>query len=1038
MKNIIRFFARRQLVGNVIVFGIMLAAVILWPKIGKEQMPDLTINWLRITIAYPGASAEDVELSITKPIEEKLKGVTGLDETTSISSSGQSIFSIIFEPGVDNLPEKLQDVKDAIESVDLPRESEIPVYKQFKSSERAFIDVGVFIKGQEILDTEARYQLQERALAFKNNLLSLPEISGMETKGYLRPEIQIKVDPEKLKKYEVSLQQVIDQIRQQNVRTPIGSMTDKSETEITLISQLDDVGPLKEVIIESGFEGHGLKLKDIATVERGFEKKTSITKIQGHEGIIFNVQKSISSDILTAQAAIKSFIDNLKRKNPGSEISFILMDDESYEVRNRLNLISSNGIIGFILILVVLFLFLDLRAGVWVAIGIPFSLAATLIAAMLFGFTINNMTLAAVIIVLGIVVDDAIIVAENITRKREEGIPPEELAVERTHSVLMPILASMLTTCAAFIPLYFFSGRFGLFVVAIPTIVFFMLFASLIESSFILPGHMIHPLPGENFFKKMAGKFQIGEVRSKVIHFTESRYAKILQSILPYRTLILLMFVAFLGGSFYLFNTKMKYVMFPREEAESISVKAIGPKGMNREAMGKLVSKVENIFLEHSLGIVTSVRTSVGQSRRGGEVRENEAHLRIELIPPSDRELPLDEALKFWELKTIGLTEFKEVKFLKDRFGSESGSPVVIEVQENNDAIRAEVLLDLEKRLKELPYLADVEVERPITKNEYRLNVIEDKVSRMNISFDQLSTMLRAYIQGQVLYTLNSGEEEVDVRLMGPDEEKRSIENVLNLRVANKESYLVPVGSLVNAEAGKRPSNIQRTNFKRAIKVYADIKPESRMTPLDVAVKLENEIFPEISEGNSTTNFRFRGEIEDSRESQSDFSFSIILVLLLIYVLLIFLFDSLWTPFLIGAIIPFGVSGVIITLILHGMTQYGFFAVVGTLGLLGIVINDSIVLLDKLEEDFDMTGPLFEQISRITATRLRAVIVTTLTTAIGLLPTAYGWGGYDSMLAEMMIVMAWGLLFATLITLVLVPCLYSYLVNIRLILKRWL
>ena len=1037
MKNIIRYFSRRPLVGNVILFGVILSAVLLWPKMGKEQMPDLTFNWLRITIAYPGASAEDVELFITKPVEEKLKGVTGLDEVSSVSSSGVSSFSIIFEPEIKNLSEKLQEVKDAVDSVEFPRESEVPVYRQFKSSERAFIDVGVFIKGKDILDTPSRFELQEAALAFKNRLLTLPEISGMEAKGYLRPEIQIKVDPVKLQKYEVSLQQVIDQIKQQNVRTPIGSMSDKSETEITLISELDEIEPIENVIIESGFEGQGIKLKDLATIEKGFEKKTSIIKIQGHEGIIFSVQKSMASDILTAQNSIIKFIKNMKATNPDSSVSFILMDDESYEVRNRLNLISSNGIMGFILIVIVLFIFLDLRAGIWVAMGIPFSLAATLIIAMLMGFTINNMTLAAVIIVLGIVVDDAIIVAENITRRKEENLSPEELAVERTNSVLMPILASMLTTCAAFVPLYFFSGRFGLFVVSIPTIVFLMLSASLIESSFILPGHMIHPLPGEKFLKNLSGKFKTQGLRERLLHVSENSYSNFLKIILPWRSLILLGFVVFLAGSFYLYQEKLKYVMFPREEAQSFSVKATGPREMNREAMGKLVSKVENIFLEHDLGIVTSVRTSVGQSRRGGEVRENEANLRIELIPPSDRELPLDEALKIWEEKAKQISGFKEIKFLKDRFGSDSGSPIVIEVQENKDAVRSKVLTDLEAALKNLGTLSEVEVERPITKNEYRLNVIEGKVSRMNISFDQLSTMLRAYVQGQVLYTLNSGEEEVDVRLLGPDDHKRKIENVLDLRVANKENYLVPIRSLVEALPGKRPSNIQRTDYKRAIKVYADIRPESHLTPLEVADILEEKVFSGVLKNNVSTNLRFRGEIEESRESQSDFSFSVMLVLLLIYVLLIFLFDSLWTPFLIGAIIPFGVSGVIFTLYFHNMEQYGFFAVVGTLGLLGIVINDSIVLLDKLEEDYDEKSEMYGQISRITATRLRAVIVTTLTTVIGLLPTAYGWGGYDSMLAEMMIVMAWGLLFATVITLILVPCLYSYLVQARALLKRW-
>lgn len=1038
MKTIIHYFSRKPIVGNVIMFGLILAAVAFWAKIGKEQMPDLTMNWMRVTVTYPGASAEDVELSITKPIEEKLKGVTALDEVSSTSSSGVSTFGITFEADTTNLSEKIQEVKDAIDSVEFPREAEDPVYRQFKSSERAIIDIALYYKDVELLDVSSRIKLQEMALAFKNKLLSLDEISGVEVNGYLRPELQIKVDPEQLLRYEVSMQQVIDQIQQQNVRTPIGSMSNKNETEITLISELDDIKPIKEVIVRSGFEGQKIRLKDVATVERGFEKSNSIVKVQGHEGIIYNVQKSTSVDILSAQAALTKFIKEFKKNNPDTPIDIILMDDESYEVRNRLSLISSNGIVGFILIILILFLFLDLKAGIWVAMGIPFSLAFTLIMSMLMGFTINNMTLAAIIIVLGIVVDDAIIVAENITRRREDNLPAEDLAVERTASVIVPIIASILTTCVAFVPLYFFTGRFGLFVKSIPTIVFLMLFASFIESTFILPGHMIHPLPGEKFIRKRFRGVGGRNLRQKLVVKAENLYERVLLVLLPWRSLIVIVFLFILALAGYIFQNKLKYVMFPREEAQSFSVKVIGPDGINRNTMARLVGKVESLFLEKHMGIVTSVRTNVGQSRRGGEVRENEASLRVELLPPSEREIGLNDAIAEWQQITKGFKEFQQIRFLKDRFGSDSGSAVVIEVQENNNEVRTKVLSKLHERLKSLPYLQSVEVEVPVTKEEYRLYVLEEEVSRMNIGFDQLSSILRTYVQGQILYTLNSGEEEVDVRLSGKDDDKTNISEIMKLRVANKDSYLVPISGLVKVEAGEKPSSIQRVNFRRTVKIFADNVSSSNYTPLEIAEELEEKVFPEVLKGNVSTDLRFRGEIEDSRESQSDFIFSVTLVILLIYILLVFLFNSLWTPLLIAAILPFGVSGAILTLMLHGMEQYGFFAVVGTLGLLGIVINDSIVLVSRLEEDLSTEDKshLYTQVAKITSTRLRAVIVTTLTTVMGLLPTAYGWGGYDSMLAEMMIVMAWGLVFATFITLLLVPCLYSYFAQIKIFLNR--
>ena len=457
LNKLILYFINRPVVANAMMFGLILAAVVLWQKIGKEEMPEFAMNSIRISIRYPGASAKDVELFITKPVEEKLKGVTSLREVSSTSAYGSSSFRIDFEPNTNNLPEKIQDVKDAIDAVDFPKEADEPVYRQFKSSEKAIIDIGIFLKDVEILDVKSRSELQKYTLAFKNKILTLPEISGVDDTGYLRPELQVKVQPDQLKKYEISLNQVKKQIISQNVRRPIGSMKDAGESEVTIVSELDNVESMENVIVSAGFQGQKLKLSEIAKIENGFVQSNTISKVQGREGIILNIKKSFNTDILSAQKAVVRFIDEFKRNNQDSPVDFILIDDESYDVRNRLALIGSNGLIGFVLILLVLFLFLDFRSGIWVAMGIPFSLAFTMVVSSILGYTINNMTLAAIIIVLGIVVDDAIIIAENISRHK--GDKDNEKAARAVSEVFSPVVASVLTTCAAFVPLYFFSGR---------------------------------------------------------------------------------------------------------------------------------------------------------------------------------------------------------------------------------------------------------------------------------------------------------------------------------------------------------------------------------------------------------------------------------------------------------------------------------------------------------------------------------------------------------------------------------------------------
>ncbi len=989
------------------------------------------MNSIRVTIRYPGASAEDVELFLTKPIEEKIKGLSGLYEVSSTSSFGSSSFSITMEPLVKNLSEKIQEIKDAVNSTVLPREAEDPVFRQFNSAEKAIMDVAIFHKSIEILSPEDRAELQKYALALKDRLLVLKEISAISPQGYLRPEIQIFVKPELLKKFDIPMAQVASAISEQHVRTPLGSMKDRHESEITILGELADIDSLKEVILRSGFQGQKITLAQVADIKHGFERVTSISKVQGREAIIFNIQKGASTDILAATKAVKTFIAEFKKNNQDSPIEVMLLDDESYDVRNRLSLVASNGLIGFILIVLVLFFFLDFRSGVWVAMGIPFSLAFTLIVALLLGYTINNMTLAAIIIVIGIVVDDAIIVAETIMRRQEKGEAEGISAVEGTFDVMKPVLASVLTTCAAFIPLMFFSGRFGLLIKYIPIIVFLMLLASLIESAFILPSHMARPLPGSKWWERTFPSLsKFSNIREVWIHKTEEFYKDILLKTLQFRSLLLLSFLGVLGLCMYLYLNKMSFVMFPREESSQVSVRVTGPENVTRLEMAKLVRQVENVFLEDQRGVLVGARSSIGQSRRGGEVRENEASLRVEITPPAERSIPLREILKIWEEKTASLEGFQEIRFIRDRFGSGSGSPIEIEIQENSDVLRAEVAERLQSALSQHPDLLNVEIETPVLRKEFKLNLKQEEVSRLNISFAQLASTLRAYVEGSILYTLNTGEEEVDVRLTSEDTAKANISDILDLRASNQSSYLVPIQNLVEVVEGWKPANIQRINFKRSLKVYADLKPGSKLTPLEIAEQLEQEVFPQVVKGAPSTNLQFRGEVEDSRESQSDFSTSLTLVLVLIFVLLVFLFNSVTTPFLIGAIIPFGVSGVILAFWAHGMERYGFFSVIGTLGMIGVVINDSIVMLTRFEEhNFFKEGSFADRLQRIaeiSATRLRPVIVTTLTTVAGLLPTAYGIGGYDSMLAEMMLAMAWGLMFATLITLFLLPCIYSF------------
>jgi multidrug efflux pump subunit AcrB len=1014
--------ARRPLVVNALLVATILIAFPAWMKIGKEEMPSFTRNVLRVVVPYPGASAEDVELFVTKPVEEKLKGVAGLYEIAATSTYGSATLSVSVDAGYGDLRGKFDDIKTAVESADLPQEADDPIYASFNSAEKAIIDIGLYLSGVHALGVDDRLVLQAIAIEFKNGLLTLPEISGVEWDGYRRPELLIHLRPGDLRKRNLSFTQVADEIAAQHLRRPAGSLADRGESDVVTLAELDTIEKLRVVPLRSGFEGQVVRLADVADVSRGFARSSRFSKVQGREGIVLNIQKSASTDILTAQKATIAFVDRYVAAHPDSPARLVVMDDESYDIRNRLALIGGNGAFGFILIVAILFLFLDFRSGVWVALGIPFSLAFTLIAAYAIGYTVNNMTLAAIIVVLGVVVDDAIIVAEHVMRHRRGDT--ERIEVEESVArVMRPILASVLTTVAAFLPLYFFEGRYAVLTLPIPVIVALMLGASLLESAFILPSH----LRGDRRPPTPGASSSFDAMRTGATRSAERLYRATVRFALSHRGLLLMVFLAALASAVWLETGAMKFVMFPREETREIRVTAIGPADLTREEMAERMRKVEAVFLDDDTGVVLAFRTNVGQGRRGGEVWAAEARMRVELTPPAERNIPLSRLLPRWRAKLEALEGFESIKIGRSRFGSDTGSSVELQVRSNNDDARSGAAEAVRRALEKFDGLANVEVERPLTRREYPLNVDRDKTARLGVRFQELAATVRGFLEGRILYTLRHGEEEIDVRITSAESEKGTIDDLMAMTVANRDGYLTPIRQLVDVGEGRKPTNLQRINFKRTTNLYADIASDAALTPLDVAALLERDVFPDLTRAYAGVDFVFRGEIEDSRRSGSDFVLSTLLALGLIYLIMVLLFDSLLIPLVIAAVIPFGVVGVIYAFWGHGMVHYGFFAVIGVLGMLGVIVNDAIVMVSRFEAERRAVGaPLDrDRIAELAATRLRPIVLTTATTVAGLFPTAYGLFGYDSMLAEMMLALGWGLLFGMAITLFLTPCLYS-------------
>ncbi|MBA3052028.1 efflux RND transporter permease subunit [bacterium] len=1040
LEKIVAYFVDRHLLTNLVFVVVFIGGIFAWKNTSKEEMPNVTFDFVRISARYPGATAEEVEHFVTKPIEEKVRGIDGVYRVTSNSGNGTSSVSVELEQNLPNRDEVIMDVRNAVSDAKLPDDvTEDPNVRVFKTSQMAIIDVVLIDKKIHLHTVASRRNLQAYAHALENQLLNLSEVNSIDRTNYLREEIRIMTDPAKLIKFNIPFNTAMSEVRANHVRQPAGTIDIKSEPSVTLVSELDTIEKLNGLIIQGGFEGQVVKLGQVADVAMTYKTDKSIFKANGHEAVMLRVVKSGSYGILEAIDAVQKQVERYRRNNlKGTDIEVALLDDESVDLKNRLYLIAANGSLGFTLILILLFVFLNFKSGVWVALGIPFTIFFTMICIWTLGYTINNITLAGVIIVMGMIVDDAIVVSENISRLQAGGMPARDAACKGTAAVFFPVVASVLTTCVAFLPLYFFQGRFVQMLKYIPAIIFCMLGASLLESLIILPGHMRFEFPK---FKTRRGKSgDIPPAAPNNGHWfdrIEGRYGRLLEKVLPYKWLVFLSFIILFVFSGYIVKTKMKFVMFPNEETRDITISGSAGEKAGRYDTAEKTKQIENILSGYLGKEVIGFRTRIASSHRGRAVEEDKFRVNAEILSKDKRKKSADDLMDEWKEKIMKIEGLRDMRFSKSRWGSDSGSPMELAVMVNNDGIRDSVAEKMAEAMRKHPALLNVEISRPLTNPEYKISLKREKIRRLSITPADVSSTLRAAIEGIIIYNLPADDEEIDVRFTTIDSVKNDIEKILGIPVENRGNYLVPMRDIVDVVETLSPNSIERKDGKRITKVYADIKPGSKLTPVEIAGFFEENDFPQILSEYPSARLIFEGEVQDTRESKGELKYAVITVIFLIYVVLILLFDSLVKPLIIMLSIPFGVVGVILAFWLHGKTMFGFFAAIGAIGLAGVVVNDSILMLVKLTENYDDRKRKADsnfQIADIGKTRLRAVMLTTLTTVAGIIPTAYGFAGYDAMLAEMMLAIAWGLMFATLITLLLIPCSFALLQDTRFLL----
>jgi multidrug efflux pump subunit AcrB len=1022
MKSFFRFFAERHKLATLITVMIILLGISTLTGIKRDIYPYVDFGVMVVMTQYPGASPEDVELNVTNKIEEELKSVTGIKNIMSISMENISVITINLDIDASDQDEIKTEIREAVGQVtDFPPEvTESPMVLDRSSSDMEVIEVG--------LSGDIPYrELREQARLLEKKLNNIPGVSRLDRFGYQAREIKVEVRPDAAREYQIPLREIIAAIQGRNIRGTTGTFESyTSEKNLVTLAQFKDPLEVREVIVRSTFEGPLLKVKDLAVVADDFEDERVLSRLNGKAAISFLVYINESADAIRTCDAIKDLVAK-EREHLPEGIEILHINDESRYVRDSFDVVLSNGWIGLFLVLVLLTIFLNFRTAFWVALGIPVALLGTIFLLPVFGMFLDTITLSGMILVIGIIVDDAIIVAENISRRREMGDAPLKAAVQGIRTVYLPVVTTILTTFLVFAPMFFMPGLFGKFVVPIPLAISLALFISLFEVTVALPAHLVPGLSRKTLQS------------SSHRWFTAIRdwYRRVVFHILRFRYATIPLFIILLVGSLWYAGNYMKFILFPSDMADSFIMFVKLPTGTSLQATSDKVREIEELIAEMPDDELASFNSRIGSNYSAMFVMaesENYAALKIRLSPHSERNRNAKEIVEELRKKTDDLEGFEEIVYYIESGGPPVGKPINIRIVGSDDQMRKALADSVEAFLGTIVGVKDISRDDKLGKDQIEIQVDYDQLSRLGLNVADVAQNIRIAYDGEVVTSVRYGDEDVDFRVMVEEKARRRLDYLKELLIPNRQGRLIPLKDVAVLKTGPGPSDYRHYNAERTITVEADLDPDI-ITSLEVT----DAVFSHFDVDRDWAGLRLGlgGEAFETEESVAGLFRTFIIALIGVYFLLVILFNSFSQPFLVMVAIPFGIIGVIIIFGLHG-EPFSFMAIMGIIGLSGVVVNDSLVMVSHINDlkKRKQEESILKIVAEGTADRLRAIILTTLTTVVALLPLAYGIGGTAVFMAPMALALGWGLLFATPLTLVLVPCLYIIGHDIGKIFKR--
>jgi multidrug efflux pump subunit AcrB len=1053
MKKLISYLLDQKLLINLVVAIIILAGITTFSGINRESVPDIKFDMVTITTVYPGASPSDAEELISIPIEKKLRSISNLDKVRAYNVENVSLIVVFIEDKASDKKKVVQDIKDAVEQVsNLPSAAQKPLVAEVTFDNTELVSVA--FTGKD--DNVPYSKLREFANKSENFFYDIDGIAEVDKLGYYDREYLVEVDPNALEKYRIGMNSIVSALKMRNIDFPGGALRiGKKEFVLRTKGQFKNAEEIRNTVIRGNDTGYALRIGDIAKITDTYEEADVHQRFNGKQAVIFKLWKKRSADEIELSDRMKKIVAGYSLSGY-EDVDISFFNDQSERTSSRIASVVHEAALGFVVLGLFMFLLLGRRMSMLVLAGIPVTFMVTFTAMWYMGITINIVSLFGMIMVLGMMVDFSIVIAENSHRYMEHGMKRREAVETGVSEVFMSVTVTLICIVAAFMPLLLVSGMIGKFVKAIPTVIIITLIASWIIAMFILPMFLNMFLSeshkkgkdkrDETLPQKLLSKFFGNKIDRSLKNIqkedenideglfgqVQNLYKKMVTAALKHRYVTIgILLVLFVVSLSLVPKIGFKFVTGGGEEQIRISVKL--PFEINLESNLYEMKKFEKLILESvpakefkALHLyVGEEYTEIIDPKPGKATYKST--FEIYLVPEKERNriadvINQDLRKRITEAQDKGIiSKYLNIKVDNVFDGPPVGKPVNVEIQGEDFEVINKIAAEYTAYLAEVKGVRDITIDLESGKTEYQYTVNERMAAWTGVSAYDIASAINASFTGAVATKVNQNEEEVGVRVRFEETAREKMSGLRDVKIANMTGGLIPLDSVSNVKIDKGYSQINRLNFKRLVQVQADVDTKI-ITPVDVTKILENK-FADIEKRYPGYIIRYGGEQEDTNESMSELGTLFFAALIFIFVVLTVYMKSLIMPVVIMIAIPFALVGVIFALFTHGQ-PLSFMSTLGLFSLAGIIVSNTLVLVQFINKFRDQGMNLNEALIEGGVVRLRPIILTAGSMILELLPVMYGFGGKDYLVSPLALAFGYGLMFATFITLVLIPCFY--------------